>query len=400
MVYQFARIHGRPWTWLVLACWQLLSSYGWGADPIRIGMSTALSGPSARLGQNVRTGVQVAVLEQNRTGGIHGRPLELICRDDGYEPSRTIPNVNALVDEDEVVAIVGNVGTPTAVAALPIFNAREVVLLGAYTGSHALRNNPPDRWVVNYRASYAEETAAMVDALMEYTEILPNEVALFTQRDSYGQSGYEAAVAALRRHGLTEDDLVAHGRYDRNSTLVEEALADILLHAPPPKAIIMVGTYGPSAKFIRLSREYGLDPLFLNVSFVGGQPLVEELGRDGEGVIVTQVVPHFDADLPVVDSYRRALRRWAPVASPSCGGLEGYIVTQILIQSLETSAEPITRQGVVDRLESLGEFDVGLGKPLWLSPNVHQACHEVWPTVIREGQLRPYSWDQLRASHP
>ena len=365
------------------------------SDAIVLGMSTALSGPAGSLGSNMRAGVLAAFEEANQAGGINSRKLRLVALDDGYEPGRTTPNVRKLIDDEQVLAIVGNVGTPTAVAAIPIANEGKTPFFGAFTGAGVLRKTPPDRYVINYRASYAEETAAMVDALIEVAKMEPEEIAFFTQRDTYGDAGFAGGLDALKRHGLQSTGNVAHGRYERNTLAVENALADILFHEPLAKAVIMVGAYAPCAEFIRLARPHGLDAVFLNVSFVGAAPLVDELGEEGDGVIVTQVVPHFQSELPVVAQYRAALQALDVSLSHTFGSLEGYIVGRILCRALMTIDVTPTRETVVDALEGLGEFDMGLEKPLRLGPGDHQACHQVWPTVLRGGKVVPYNWGEL-----
>jgi ABC-type branched-subunit amino acid transport system substrate-binding protein len=362
-----------------------------------LGMSTALTGPTGILGINMRTGVLAAIEEANLADGICGHKMRLISLDDGYEPSRTAPNMRRLVEEEHVAAVIGNVGTPTAVAAIPIANASRTPFFGAFTGAGVLRRTPPDRYVINYRASYAEETMFMVDALITRGGLKPQEIAFFTQRDAYGDAGFAGGIAALKLHGLKDENAVVHGRYERNTLAVENALADILLADPEPRAVIMVGAYNPCAAFILLAKERGMDAIFLNVSFVGAEPLSEKLGEHGDGVIVTQVVPHFDADLPIVAEYRKALESWRGEAKPTFGSLEGFIATRILCRALNTIEGPVTRDAIVDALEGLGQFDIGLGERLLLGPDEHQACHRVWPTIIRNGKIIPFEWEALAA---
>jgi ABC-type branched-subunit amino acid transport system substrate-binding protein len=385
---------------LTVALATLAPAAGLGAAPsadseLLLGMSTALSGPAAELGENMRAGVLAALDEANRAGGIGGRSLRLVSLDDQYEPAQTVPNMRALIDDHAAVAIVGNVGTPTAVAAIPIANESKAPFFGAFTGAGVLRKTPPDRYVINYRASYAEETAAMVDALVEKAGLKVNEIAFFTQRDAYGDAGFVGGITALRRHGLASEHDVAHGRYERNTLAVENGLAEILQADPMPRAVIMVGAYAPCARFIELTRDLAPDILFLNVSFVGAAPLSKALGDKGEGVIVTQVVPHIDADIPVVAEYREALSAMDGSAGPTFGSLEGYVATRILLQALRSSSGLVTRESVVDSLEGLGNFDIGLGVPLHLGPDDHQASHTVWPTILRGGRIEPLEWAEL-----
>ncbi len=362
--------------------------------PLAIGMSTALSGPAADLGLHMRIGVEAAFAERNQALPA-APPLNLIALDDGYEPERCAPNMRTLIEKEQVLAVIGNVGTPTAVAALPIVNQTNTPFFGAFTGAGVLRKNPADRNVINYRASYAEETAAMVDALLA-AGLAPREVAFFTQRDAYGDAGFSGGIEALKRHGLPNDSSVAHGRYERNTVVVESALAEIMVAEPAPRAVIMVGSYKPCAEFIRQAREVGFQALFLNVSFVGATSLADALGDAGEGVIVTQVVPHYDSDLPIVKEYRRALAALDPKAQPSFGSLEGYVAGRIFCRALATLDGAPRREQIVDALLGLGRFEIGLGVQLELGPDIHQACHQVWPTVIEHGKLVPFDWVKLR----
>jgi ABC-type branched-subunit amino acid transport system substrate-binding protein len=305
--------------------------------------------------------------------------------------------VRRLLDEERVLAIVGNVGTPTAVAAIPLTNAAETVFFGAFTGAGVLRKSPPDPWVVNFRSSYAEEMAAMVDALVDEAGIAPERIALFTQRDAYGDAGFAGARAALLRRGSSQEHRVLHVRYERNTENVEGALAEILLLPEPPRAVILVGAYRPCAKFVRLAKELGLDAVFLNVSFVGVESFLEQAGEAAEGVIVTQVVPHPLSDRPGVQSYRAALAAEAPDAEPSYASLEGYQVGRVLCLALERWDGPLDRAGVRAALLALGTFDLGLGFDLTLSEQSLQASHRVLATRIEGGKVVELDWSELRA---
>ena len=157
---------------------------------IRFGISAALSGPTKELGQNMNRGIVAAFNVANANGGVHGRQLRLIAADDGYEPARAAETMKQLYEKDQVFGVVGNVGTPTAVVALPYALERKMLFFGAFTGAGLLRNDPPDRYVFNYRASYAEETAATVHYLVNVRRLKTNEIAVFAQQDPYGDSGF------------------------------------------------------------------------------------------------------------------------------------------------------------------------------------------------------------------
>ena len=363
------------------------------APEIVLGMSTVLSGPAAALGKDMRDGVIAGFERANRAGGVNGRKLRLLALDDGYEPARTARNMRQLIERENVLAIIGNVGTPTAIVAVPIAIERKTLFFAAYSGAGVLRNEPPDRYVVNYRASYAEETGAIIDGLLDELGMKPDEIAFFTQRDAFGDAGLKSGVAALQRRGLADEKAILHVSYERNTLAVENAVASLLLAPQPPRAIVMVGTYGPCAKFIHLCREVGLRVAFVHLSFVGSGPLAHELGRNDAPVAVMQVVPSpLDAGLPIVREYladRHALGATTPAG---VGDLEGYIAARIFVTALEKTKGVPTRESIIDALEGLGKFDLGLGEPLFLGPAEHQASHRIWPTVLAEGAFVPFQW--------
>jgi branched-chain amino acid transport system substrate-binding protein len=366
-----------------------------------LGMSTALSGPASNLGNQMREGVQAALDRANRAGGVNGRLLHLIALDDGYEPARTAPNMRRLLQTENVLAVIGNVGTPTAIAAVPICDEQHSLFFGGFTGAGALRHNPPDRYVVNYRASYSEETGAMIDALIDGAGLKPQDIAFFTQRDAYGDSGYQGGIAALKRHGLTDASGIMHVRYERNTLAVENALATILYAEHQPRAIIMVGAYRPCAKFVKLAQGAGMQSIFLNVSFVGSDSLAAELGNTPANVIVTQVVPSpREADLKIVREYQADLKAAYPHLAPGYTTLEGYVDCRIFLSALQRVQGQPTRENVIDALNSMGDFDIGLGQPLHYGPGDHQACHHVWPTILRGGEFVPFDWKEIGSLVP
>ena len=360
------------------------------ANEIVLGMSAAFSGPSAELGRGVRIGVEALLKRVNDSGGIGGRRLRLVALDDSYQADPVKDNMLRLIDRDQVVAVIGNVGTQGAAVAVPIANERKVLLFGTYSGADLLRKNPPDRYVINLRASYAEETGVMVRGLFK-RGVKPQEIAFFTQNDAYGDSGFAGAVQALNEIGFDDTKSLAHGRYDRGTLAVESGVMALVEARVPPKAVILVGTYAANARFIKLARQVLPSAMFLNVSFVGAAALNQALGTEGEGVIVAQVVPHYDSPLPGVREFRAALAQFAPTAPVSFIELEGYLAAKALVEGLRRASPNITRERLIDALES-GPIDIGIGAPLRFGRAEHQGSHQVWMTVIRNHQFVPLEW--------
>ena len=388
----------KKWRFLGLVC-VLLSVMsvrtGW-AEEIKIGISAAMSGPASALGQGMRTGIQAHLRDVNAEGGVKGRPVRLVTWDDAYHPDSAEEGVHQLIDVENVLAVVGNVGTPTAKKTVPIANEKKTLLFGAFTGAGLLRKAPPDRYVINFRASYAEETADMVDGLLSL-DILPEEIAFFTQDDSYGNAGYEGAIRRLEEKGYMEARSLSHGRYMRNTLNVTDAVVKLLNAPTPPRAIIAVGAYRPCAKFIRIIKRAFPNIIIVNISFVGSEALAETLGADGDGVLVTQVVPHFASKLPVTKEYLSALDRHFPDYAPDFVSLEGFLVAKLFVEGLKHTVEIPTRESIIDGLESLRNLDIGMEQPISFSPTEHQASHKVWLTRIEGGKLKPTTWKEVRA---
>lgn len=289
-------------------------------DSILVGMSSVFTGPASSLGIEVKRGVDAYFKEVNASGGVQGRKLRLLALDDGYEPARTAPNLRKLISEHKVFGVLGNVGTPTAVVSVPIANEYKVPFFGAFTGAGVLRRPTPDRYIVNYRASYNQEADEMIRGLTEVLSIRPEEIAFFTQNDAYGDAVYSGAMKALKKRGYKDASKLIHARYQRNTTNVEDALSRMFFESKiVPKAIIMVGTYKACGKFIRMAKEEEFEAIFLNVSFVGSEALQANLGKYGEDTIVTQVVPSLSEEIPAVHQYQKAI-----VSNPTFASFEGY----------------------------------------------------------------------------
>lgn len=366
-------------------------------SPIKIGMSTALSGTAKALGQNIKLGVDTYFAKVNEAGGIDGRKLELIALDDQYNPELTGPNMHQLIDNHKVLAIIGNVGTPTALVSIPIVNESKILLFGAFAGSNALRKTPPDRYIINFRASYDEETDNMIKGLLSIG-IKPEDIAFFIQNDSAGDSGHQGALQALKKVGFSDPEKLPIGRFERNTVNIEEGFSELLSTGKTPKAIIMMGTYSPIVKFIKLAKDEFKNTLFLNVSFVGTNVLEKELGTEAKNVIITQVVPSPDSDLPAIQEYREDFKKHGHSKSINYGTLEGYLDAKLFVLALKSAASEnkLNREGVIDAFEKMRKVDIGIGILISFDKDHHQALHTVWPTIMVNGKFLPFNWKDYK----
>jgi ABC-type branched-subunit amino acid transport system substrate-binding protein len=364
---------------------------------IRFGIAAPFSGASRELGRQMKLGIDTAFNRVNETGGVNGRMLRLLAADDGYEPSRTLDAMKTLYDKDQVFGFVGNVGTPTAAVAIPYALERRALFFGAFTGSNILRNDPPDRYVFNYRASYVEETDAVVHYLIRIRKLQPRQIAVFAQADSYGDAGFAGVAKAFRTLGIN-DASILRLNYKRNTVDVDDAVSTLKAQKGQIRAVVMVATYRAAAKFIERTRDSWPGMIYSNVSFVGSTALADELmllgPRYANGVIVTQVVPAVGGYSSAVMEYKNALAKYFPGEAPDYVSLEGYIAANVLIQAIRQTGPELTTEKLIDNLEATRNLDLGLGTALNFGRSEHQASHKIWGTAIDEsGKYTPLELD-------
>ena len=354
---------------------------------IQFGIAAPFSGASKELGRQMKLGIDTAFNRVNDAGGVNGRMLRLIAADDGYEPTRTVEAMKQLYEKDQVFGFIGNVGTPTAIVAVPYALERRMLFFGAFTGANVLRSDPPDRYVFNYRASYAEETDAVVHYLIKLRRLQPRQIAVFAQQDSYGDAGFGGVAKAFRALGVS-DSAILRLNYKRNTVDVEDAVNQLKSQKPPIKAVVMVSTYRAAAKFIEKTRDLYPGMIYTNVSFVGSTALADELmllgPRYASGVIVTQVVPAVSGYSSVVLEYKNALAKYFPGEAPDYVSLEGYVAANVLIKGLQRVGPQLDTERLIDALENSRTFDLGLGANLGFGRAEHQASHKIWGTAIDE----------------
>ncbi|MCK4727720.1 MAG: ABC transporter substrate-binding protein, partial [Desulfobacterales bacterium] len=285
------------------------------------------------------------------------------------------------------------VGTPTSVKIIDIVEEAKIPLLGLFTGANALRE-PFKRYIINVRAPYYQETGAVVKHLIEDLGI--KKVAVFYQDDAYGLDGLEGARLGLKKYGLAP---VATGTYIRGTLNVEDGLNKIIPSGA--EAVIMIGTYDPCAKFIKLAKLKGFNPVFHNVSFVGADELAKKLGKEGEGVIITQVVPPPEERvlLPAAKDYARLLAKYYPHCMPTFVGFEGFVNAKILVEGLRRAGRELSREGFIDAIDTLDRYFVGIGAKISFGPNDHQGLEQVYFTKIKDGKVSMFTdWKELKKS--
>ncbi len=345
---------------------------------IRIGMVNVQSGPAAGLGKGMLQGAMAVFTEVNAKGGVHGRKINLMVADDGYEPDKAVDETLKMIEQHKVFSLFGYVGTPTANAVLPIVKEMDVPLVGAFTGTMSLRS-PVTRQVFNVRASYDDESEMLVAHFLEKGA---KTVAVFHQDDGFGAAVLSGTEKALKKRGMV---VATKSNFQRNTLAIKTGLAAML--EAKPDAIVMVGPYAPLAAFIKEARAAGLKSQLATVSFVGTDNLVAEIGKAGDGVLISQVVP-FPADdnAAAAKDCRDLINRHAGGAKLGFVNFEGCLTARLMVRALEGAGKEPTRASLVAAMDGMKGVDLG-GVMLNLSTDNHQAMNQVFLTQVRDGQI-------------
>ena len=350
---------------------------GVSAGALRIGMVNVQTGPASGLGKGMRAGAEAVFNQVNAKGGVHGRKIELLVGDDGYEPDRAVDETLKMIEQQKVFSLFGYVGTPTGNAVLPIVKEMDVPLVGLFTGAMTLRQ-PVTKQVFNVRASYDDEAETLVAHFLSKGA---KSVAVFYQDDGFGQAVLSGTDKALKKRSLS---ILAKSSFQRNTLAVKAGLAALV--EAKPDAVVMVGTYAPLAAFIKEARAAGLKSQLATVSFVGTDNLVAEVGAAGDGVVISQVVPFpGDNDLPIQRECREAV---AAKAGDKLGfvNFEGCITAKVMVAALERAGATPDRASLVKSMQGMTGVDLG-GMKISFAEGNHQALSDVFLTQIRDGKI-------------
>jgi branched-chain amino acid transport system substrate-binding protein len=357
---------------------QLYAEDGVSDKEIKIGMANALSGPASGLGTQLKAGAEAYLAKINAGGGVNGRKITLVSLDDGYEPDKAAAATKKLIEEEKVFALFGYVGTPTSTAVVPLASRASVPYLFPFTGAEFLRN-PVNKFVFNLRASYFDETEAMVERLTK--DLGATKIAIFIQDDAFGEAGKAGVNRALHRRDLK---VAEEARYKRNTLDVDEGLSKI--KAAQPDAVVFVGTYKSLSAIVKKAKAAGVKAKFVTVSFVGTSDFIGEAGADGDGVYITQVVPSPDGvSVPFVKQYQQDMKG----ANINYTSFEGYADAVVLVEALKKAGTGLTRAGLLSALEGMNTEFAGMS--VNFSATKHQGSSQVFLTQVKGGKAVPVS---------
>lgn len=361
------------------------------SNDIKIGMSGDFSGSISYLGNNMKKGAESYFNKINKSSS---NKYKLISYDDKYNPVLASQNVEKLIHKDKVVALLGNTGTPTTTVTLPIINKNQIPLIGPYSGGKMLREPQTNKYSFNYRVGYYNEVSQIVSNLFN-KGIKPNELAVFTQNDTYGDSGYLGVLEAFRSKSLDVNQII-HERYTKGTENIEYGLSKLLDYNKNFKAIIIVGVNKATTKFIKYAKEDFPNAKFFLISAMNISTILNSLKEYEDDVYSTQVVPLLNENLPIVKEYKTDFKKLYPNESFNLISFEGYIVAKLFHEVVkELKPEEINKRNIKKQLLSVKNIDIGLGFKSSFNNKKHQYSNRVWLTRVKNGELQNVSWKDI-----
>jgi ABC-type branched-subunit amino acid transport system substrate-binding protein len=385
-----------------------------GRGELLFGMSAAFTGANGELGIEYYRGLTAYLEYRNARVGENGWTIKVKPANDGYNPGPCFQNTVSFILDDDVFALAAYVGTPTTSRILPLlqkFEDRHVYMLFPFTGAQPLRVEPFGEYVFNLRASYFDETSALVDNLVAAGR---SRIAVFYQLDAYGRNGWDGVRRALNRYDLS---IVAEAAYRRGATFAQDFTVEVRhLMKADADAIVVIGTYASQAAFIRDARNLGYDVPIAGVSFTDSDKMLtllkEESGRTGRDytvdLIQSQVVPSYEEnDLPGVRFYREVMAGYEGATVPSDAGyaprrysfvsFEGFLNGILLGELVDRMGDAPSPARIPEVMESIRDLDLGIGVDVRFGPGRHQGLDQVYMTTVEDGHFRAIeNWERWR----
>jgi branched-chain amino acid transport system substrate-binding protein len=359
---------------VLFAAVDAVQAQGVTSTTIVLGQSAPLSGANKGLGEDIRNGALAYFKKVNGAGGVNGRRIQFVTLDDANDVKRAGENTRKLLEESDVLALFGYASATLSQPALPFVEKHKAPFLAPSTGADPMRVF--NRYVYNMRASYADELEKIVD---HYSKYGLKRFSIVHYDDAIGKENYTAVDRALKQRNLAAVSVAAFK--DRAKPDIETGVKEML--KGHPEVIILTTLYKATADFIKLARKAGSDAQMVSNSFPGSTPLSKELGKDGVGVVIAQVVPSpfGSANVLVVGEYRAAIEKFLGRQEYSFTSLESFIAAKVVVEAIRRAGPNLTRESLMRALDGMSSYDAG-GYYVSFSPKDHNGSKFVDLTII------------------
>jgi ABC-type branched-subunit amino acid transport system substrate-binding protein len=354
-----------------------------GAEDIVIGQVAPLSGVLADTGKDMVLGAKVYFDYVNEQGGVHGKRIRHVVKDDGYKVDETVRLTREVINKDGALALIGFAGTGNVGELLKqkVLEEANIALVAPYTGGEVLRT-PFNPYIFHIRAGYADEAEGIVDQLIMLNM---KRIGVMYQDDPFGKAGLEGVEAALKKRGL---EIVGTGPYEKNTDNVKQAVQEIA--KANPQAVVMISVNKSTAAFSKQIRAVSTVAQLVNISVVNPKEISRLIGPESaRGIGVAQVMPYpYSATVGIVKEYQQAMKKYAPAGTElSYTSFEEFVGAKVLVEGLKRAGPGASREKVIRALETLNPFDTG-GFTVRFSPNNRIGSRFVEITVIgKDGRL-------------
>lgn len=346
-------------------------------DQVTIGAFLPLQSGLAAGAVQVREGANAYIQHVNESGGVNGRQIEWLVENDSYNPQQAVAAARSLVDRDGIFAFVSTLGTVTNLAVLPFLEQRGVPLVGPIVGSPKLLE-PESEIVFGVLPTGVERGRAIGEYVLQ--DLGAERVAILYQNDDFGKDPYEGLVEALDEAGK---ELVAEASYEPNDIDMSSQVAR--LREANPDVVVLAGIPKPVALFLKTAEQQGWAPTWVGPSLLA-DPLFAELGGsavEGMHIVFDVALPN----MPEAEEANRILEQYAPETRPGYFAYNGMIGAMLFVEALGKVEGEITREKLVEALESIEGFDSGIFPPITYSQDDHAGVEQFGVAIWKDGQL-------------
>jgi branched-chain amino acid transport system substrate-binding protein len=361
------------------------------AQTIKIGLVTALSGQSARAGEAITRGLAVAIDEINAKGGVLGRKLELVRRDDEATPAKGVIAARELLFREKVAVLFGGLDTPVSLAIVPIVNENRIPFMGPWAaGTPITKNGAKENYV--FRVSAVDEIVNR--AMLQYSQKTFNakNCGMILVNNPWGESNEKGLTAALEAKKMKPAGIE---KFEGNDVDVVPQLTR--LKNAGADCLFLVGNVGPSAQVVKSLDRMGWKPPIVSHWGPAGGRFTELAGPSAKEVHFVQTYSFFGKQTPVGDKVLKALMaKYSDIkgpgdVTPAVGVANAYdamMLTAMAIQAAGSTDGPKVREGFY----RIGRYD-GLIKTYNtpFTTDNHDAVSEndyVWTQFI-DNQILP-----------
>ena len=356
---------------IALAASALLASTAWAqgyekkdegvlTQEIVLGSSQPMSGTLAYMGKAVDEAIRTYFDMVNGQGGVHGRKIKLITYDDELKPAKSVANAKLLVERDNVLAMVGNIGHATNMSAYEYSGPKKVPTVGALSISD-LTSTPARDYLYVLPSPQSTETAAYVDHAIN--TLKAKRVAMLYQNDGWGKPAYDIAVKQLEKYG---QKLVEAQTFERFATDITSQV--FKLKESNPDVVIVYALGQEAVLFFRGAEKLGWKPTVFGAGGLNDPKFIELLGKSDAKLYVASYYDPIDGNNPAIKDFNERYTKMYPNSKPSSMALMGYSSAAVMVEALRRAGPQPDRAKVIAALDNLKDFDQKIGPKITFQP--------------------------------